>query len=126
MGSENWSTWQPWDKSLRGTLAAAQTDELETMGYETTEEAVEANGSDGTSSVLDISGFSTEPEPAQCWELTPDECEENLGTRRPTREQIEKKIDELVEGLSRGESLCVIAWKKDKPEEVYFSGWSFD
>lgn len=124
--TESWVTWQPWDKSLKGTLVAAQEVALEEQGYETIEEALEATGDEGTASVVDISGFSEEAEEAQCWELTGEECAEHLGSQKPSREVIEEKIGKIVEGLSRGEAVCVIAWKKDKPEGVVFAGPTAD
>ena len=126
MGADSWSHWQPWSKSLKATLVAAQAVALEEQGYESVDEALEATEADGTASVIDITGFVEEPEAAHCWELTAEECAEHLGAEKPTRAAIEEKIDGLVEGLGRGESLCVVAWKKEKPEAVYFAGWSFD
>jgi hypothetical protein len=126
MGSESWTTWVKYQRSLKHTLKAAQRDALEELGFDSVDEAFEAHGEDGTASPLDIFEWSDEPQPAACW--TPDEAtlERHFGTDRPTRGEVEEHVDELVEGLGRGESLAVVAYENGKPAEVLFAGWSFD
>lgn len=127
MGSESWSVWVKYSKSMKHTLQVAKQQALEELGYATEDEALEATEADGTASPIDIfSGFSSEPELGACWNLSEAELEEHFGSARPTRAQVEETVDALIERLERGESMCVLAYAKGKPAEVLFAGWSFD
>lgn len=126
MGSESWSVWVPYTKSVKQTLKVARQQALDELGYASEGEALEACDADGTASPLDIFGFSDAPEPASCWTLDADTLEAHFGSAKPSKDAVEDGVDELLEELGRGESLCVVAWKGGKPAEVLFAGWSFD
>lgn len=126
MGSESWSQWVPFTKSLTKTFEVAKEEALEELGFDDEKEALEAFDADGTASVLDLSGFVDEPEPGQCWQLTADQLEALFDTTKPTRAAVEDAADQLVEELGRGEALCLVAYANGKPSEVLFAGWSFD
>lgn len=126
MGSESWSVWVPYSKSVKQTLKVARKQALDELGYASEDEAFEAFDADGTASPLDIMSFSDAPEPASCWTLDADTLEAHFGSSKPSKDAVEDHVDELIEALSRGESLCVVAWKGGKPAEVLFAGWSFD
>ena len=127
MGSESWSVWVKYSKSMKHTLKVAKQQALEELGYATEEEALEATEADGTASPVDIfNGFASEAEPGSCWELDEDTLQAHFGSATPTKAQVEENVDALVEELGRGESLCVLAYAKGKPAQVLFAGWSFD
>lgn len=126
MGSESWSVWVPYSKSMKHTLKLARQLALDELGYDSEAEAFEACDADGTASPLDISGFSDAPEPASCWALNAATLESQFGSAKPSKVAVEDGVDELLEELGRGESLCVVAWAGGKPAEVLFAGWSFD
>lgn len=126
MGSESWSVWVPYTKSVKETLKVARQQALDELGFDSEREALEAYDADGTASPLDIDGFSDAPEPASCWALDAETLEAHFGSAKPSKAAVDDGVDELMEELGRGESLCVVAWKGGKPAEVLFAGWSFD
>lgn len=115
-----------YQRSLKHTLKAAQKEALKELGFTSVDDAFEAHGEDGTASPLDIFEWSEEPQPAACWALDEATVERHFGSDQPSREDVEAHVDELVEELGRGESLCVVAYEHGKPAEVLFAGWSFD
>jgi hypothetical protein len=88
-------------------------------------EAFKAAGASGTRSILDLERISDEPEMGAVTPLKEDELEELFGTTRPTREMV-KANGELWERLDRFQGLCIILYKDDQPDEIYFAGYSCD
>ena len=91
----------------------------------TIEEALENMDADGTASILDIDHVAASPEPTGVTVLTPAEAKQYFGTERPTRADIEHS-DQFWDDIGRGEAVCVVLYRGDRPLELYFAGISFD
>ncbi|MEO1132506.1 MAG: hypothetical protein AAFX40_07340 [Cyanobacteria bacterium J06639_1] len=115
-------------------------------------EAIEAAGSDGTRSILDIERLSPDPisedeipDDFEAWieralgtsfPLPPAMLTELFGTEKPTREEVEAVLirEEMREGMAdkfwdeidRGSCRHVIVYEDDVPIEIFFAGYSFD
>ena len=89
------------------------------------EEAMEAADADGTRSILDMERISGTPDFGAVVPLRDEELIDLFGTNKPTREMIEDNED-LFEMLERGQGVYVIAYRDDKPTEIFFAGYSYD
>jgi hypothetical protein len=87
--------------------------------------AFNAAGADGTRSILDLGRISEEPEMGAVTPLTDEVLEGLFGTTRPTREMVEANVD-LWDRLDRFQGVCIILYKDDEPDEIYFAGYSCD
>jgi hypothetical protein len=93
--------------------------------HDSIEAAFEDADADGTRSILDMMTISPTPDYNAVTPL-PEEALMNLfGTDKPTREMIEE-TDELFDELERGQGVYIIAYKDDRPSEIFFAGYSFD
>ena len=92
--------------------------------HRTIREAIRAAGADGTRSILDLDCVSEEPEFGAVAPL-PDEVLLHLyGATRPTREMVEQGADS--EYIERGQGIYIIVYRDDRPDEVFFAGYSYD
>jgi len=122
------------DEDLREHLLNEYRQQLETLSNlpepktleEKIQEIMTINGSEGTSSPLDIFGVSDAPAFFQASPLPEEEIREAFGTTEPTRDQIEANIGDVAAAMDRGFALYVIAYDEGKPSEICFTGWSCD
>ncbi len=84
------------------------------------------NQEDGTHSILDIDGISSEPEYFMAAPLTQSELLALFGTDKPTQEMIESQKDVLMTLRSSWKATYVIVYKNGEPESIYFTGFSGD
>lgn len=89
------------------------------------EEAIEEADADGTRSILDMMEVSDEPDFNVVAPLPEEDLLDLFGTEKPTRQMIEDN-DDLFENLERGQGVYIIAYKDDRPAEIFFAGYSFD
>src|SRR5262249_44951519 len=89
------------------------------------EDAFADAAEDGTRSILDIFAVAEEPEFGTAAPLSKDVLQELYGTTQPTREMIEQNMD-FFDDLERGHSVYTVAYKDEKPDELFFAGYSFD
>ncbi|HEX3046031.1 MAG TPA: hypothetical protein VHY08_14840 [Bacillota bacterium] len=89
------------------------------------QEAFNASEADGTRSILDIEKIAEKPDFCVATPLVDDIVEKIYGTKKPTREMIEKNMD-FFEQVERGHCIYLILYKEGKPDEILFAGYSFD
>jgi hypothetical protein len=93
--------------------------------HRTIRQACEEAGEQGTRSILDITAIGTEPSCSVAVPLDPDTVVEIFGTDQPDREMLEN-TPILWEYMERGQAIYTYAYKKGKPTEIMFAGYSFD
>jgi hypothetical protein len=89
------------------------------------DEAIKDADADGTRSILDMERISDDPDYGAVTPLSDDDLVDLFGTSKPTREMIESK-EELFDALERGQGVYIVAYRDDKPSEIFFAGYSFD
>jgi hypothetical protein len=89
------------------------------------EEAIEDADADGTRSILDMERVSEDPDYGSVTPLSDEDLVDLFGTSKPTREMIESN-DDLFEAIERGQGVYIVAYRDDKPSEIFFAGYSFD
>lgn len=92
----------------------------------TIEELIRMNGEDGTHSILDMDGVSSEPEFGKVSPLTPEELHQVFGTSEPSRDMIEGNLSTLLTYRQRWEGLYIVVYKDGSPHELLFAGYSGD
>jgi len=150
MGARFWSYFVPYQEDVRAALDALREQEfLAGRFYQPTEvqpgffgrivgrlpskpkppasilEARTISGATGTRSILDIERISDACDYHAVLLVPRHELRRLLGTEQPTREKVEQ-CEELVEGVDRGQGICVVTYKQGKPDGIYFAGYSFD
>lgn len=93
--------------------------------HRTIEDALAASDSDGTRSILDISGISDEPDFGVACPLSPEVLRSLYGTARPTLAAVEGNM-EFFEDVERGQAVYIVCYTGDNPTELLFAGYSFD
>jgi len=91
----------------------------------TPEEALEMTEEEGTASILDIAHISTQPE---CFAASPfsvEELQTFFGTDKPTVETM-SQADAFWDSIERGTARYVILYDNNKPNKIFFAGYSFD
>ena len=89
------------------------------------EHAREAADVDGTRSILDIEGVSDTVQFGMVARLDDAVLEGIFQTRVPTRQMIESNM-EFFDQIERGHAIYIIVYKNDRPDELFFAGYSFD
>jgi hypothetical protein len=89
------------------------------------EEAIEDADADGARSILDMERVSEDPDYGSVTPLSDEDLVDLFGTNKPTREMIESNND-LFEAIERGQGVYIVAYRDDKPSEIFFAGYSFD
>src|SRR5437762_1965868 len=89
------------------------------------EEAITDAEADGTRSILDIERVGQEPDFGVAAPLADGILEKIYGTVHPTREMIEGNMD-FLEDVERGQCVYAVVHKGDKPDEIFFAGYSCD
>jgi hypothetical protein len=147
MGGEPWFYFVPYQADINAALQALRRREFKAGRYNpvtpflefpvdaaapgpgaqhaSIEEAIQDADADGTRSILDMERVSDEPDYGAVTPLSDDDLVDLFGTSKPTREMIESN-DELFEVLERGQGVYIVAYRDDKPLEIFFSGYSFD
>jgi hypothetical protein len=147
MGGEPWFYFVPYQADISGALQALRRREFQAGRYNpvtpmpvfpveagapapgaqhaSIEDAIEDADADGTRSILDMERVSDEPDFGSVTRLPDDALVELFGTSKPTREMIESN-DDLFEALERGQGVYIVAYRDDKPSEIFFAGYSFD
>ena len=96
------------------------------------ETLLEWNAAEGTHSIIDIESVSAVPRPGAAAPLSKQQLETFFDTDRPSRSMIERSISELWDflqqdlGRYRGEATYIIVYTDDRPDEIFFIGYSGD
>lgn len=92
----------------------------------TIEELIRKNGETGTHSILDISEISETEDYNRSGKIRDSDLLDIFSTLKPSKDLIISKGSDLQ--TYRGRWLCtyVIAFQKDLPSEIYFTGFSGD
>lgn len=91
----------------------------------TPDEALELADEEGTKSILDINTISDEPDYESASPFDSDELIDYFGTNKPTIKMI-KENNEFWNDIERGMARYIIIYKDDKPDKIFFAGYSFD
>jgi hypothetical protein len=89
------------------------------------QDALDATDADGTRSILDLDHVSDGPDFGAVSPVPDDVLLDLYGTARPTRQMVEAN-DEFLEDVERGQGIYIVLYKDDKPDEIYFAGYSCD
>jgi hypothetical protein len=97
---------------------------------------------EGTHSIIDIPYFEGADDVPMLWNpftqqrdipasgvcrcATEDELRDTYGDSRPSRELVFERRGELTRWLGRWKALCVVVYDGERPEALYFEGWSGD
>ena len=92
---------------------------------ETSEEALEWAGADGTRSILDMFSVTEEPDFFAVAPLPREELIRLYGTEQPTHKVIGAN-HEFYEDMERGQGICIIVYEGDEPCEIFFGGYSIN
>jgi hypothetical protein len=132
MGAEPWDYFVPYESNIQSALNRLREREFRAGRFRgsegrpaTIEQAVELMDADGTGSILDITHVAEEPDFCAVCPLPEEVMLDLFGTDRPTRAMIEANMD-FYEDIDRGQGVYIIAYKDDKPTEIFFGGYSFD
>jgi len=88
------------------------------------EELVERAGESGTHSILDISKVTARPSRGCAAPLTKRQLKKLFGTTKPTREQLEARLYDLMNLRSPWRASYVVVYRGEKPREICFAGSS--
>lgn len=93
----------------------------------TIEELIDRNAEEGTHSIIDVCVVADRPQPGAVAPLSREELVALFGTVRPTRAQVEERVDDLVELRPNWVGTYVVAYGDDRrPEAIFFAGCSGD
>jgi hypothetical protein len=87
---------------------------------------IEANGTSGTHSIIDIERIADTPDFGAAAPFSQQELETLFGTDRPTHAMIVQKSYMLQSARSRWCGTYIIVYKDGEPDEIYFTGFSGD
>jgi hypothetical protein len=134
MGSAPWDIFTEYQPDTTAALKELRQKyfEAEYPDAASIEEVIEDADADGTCSILDIEEIGLEsidvPRGGDCGSANPLSTKkliELYGTDKPTRQQIEGN-DDFFDDIARGCAIYIIAYKSEKPSEIYFAGMSYD
>ncbi len=102
-------------------------------GHRSIQAAFEDADADGTRSIIDLITVVDEPydpdsadQPSQkVFPVADEVLEEWFGMTKPTRAMVED-CDDMWESLDRGWGIHIVLYKDDRPDEIFFAGYSFD
>jgi hypothetical protein len=92
--------------------------------HPTIQAALKASGADGTRSILDLDRISPTPRLGAVSPLSEALRRRLFGTERPSRDMVEQGAQ--FEHLDRGQGVYIVVYKADRPDEIYFAGYSYD
>jgi hypothetical protein len=95
---------------------------------QTIKEAQDRSDAQGTRSILDIERIASQPGMGVATALPRHVYRQFFGTEKPTREMIEQAVTTkgLLDDVMRWEAIYVIAFKNERPDEIFFGGCSGD
>ena len=134
MGAEPWFNVVPYEEDIAAALQKAREEVFRTGNYTRTgrkkpgsiEEARERGGEDGTASILDVDAVARRRRAGAVAPLTPGTLRKLFGTERPTHAQFSGNPFAVWDRLERGQAVYVILYRDDAPDEVLFTGLSWD
>ena len=94
-------------------------------GHASIEDAREDAAEDGTRSILDLDHVAGEPEFCAAAPLPDETLLELFGTTTPTRAVVEQNMN-FFEEIERGHGVYVVLYRRGRPDELFFAGYSFD
>ena len=80
---------------------------------------------EGTHSILDLDRVADEPDFCVASPVSKESLRQLYGTTQPTREQVEEN-ENFLEDVERGHGVYIVLYRDNKPDEIYFGGYSFD
>ncbi|GAB3512574.1 hypothetical protein [Phytohabitans suffuscus] len=110
----------PNDEMARASWHAAQ---IDVVGPDT---LLASQPFSGTHSVIDMTGVAERPEGGSVAPLPDEELDRWFGTRRPDAAAVERALGEGLSGFARWQGAYVVAYAGDRPDEIYFFGFSGD
>ncbi len=132
MGAEPWDYFVPYEENIQAALAKLRQREFAAGRYypsednpATIEEAIEMADATGTQSILDIERIAEQPDYSAVAPLPASEQVRIYGTNKPTRQMIESDMS-FYNDIERGQGVYIVAYKNDKPSEIFFAGYSYD
>jgi hypothetical protein len=143
MGAEPWSYYVPYQEDLDAALDELKQREFSAGRYRnplepdgapgTIEEAIELCEADGTGSILDMLGVQETPhEPgaevphfSYVAPLSREQLIQYFGAEHPTHSKIASCYD-FFDDIERGEGIYVIVYENNRPNEIFFAGYSYD
>lgn len=93
--------------------------------HKSPKEDLEASDADGTRSILDIEHISEKPAFGAAAPLSLQDLKFIFRTEKPTWEDIKQNLG-FFENIGRGHCVYIILYKDDKPDEIFFAGFSCD
>ena len=87
---------------------------------------------DGTKSILDLKEVSEDVGKSVAYILKKEELIKCCKTEKPTRDIIDKNMDEIWDYVDtiangvRGAGICIKVYEDEKPSELFFMGFSWD
>ena len=94
-------------------------------GHRSIEAALEASDADGTRSILDMNRVGTDPDYGVVVQYPKESLVALYGTDKPTKDMVVGNMD-FLNDVERGQGIYIVAYKDDKPAEIFFAGYSFD
>jgi hypothetical protein len=148
MGASGWSYFVPFDRDHGRALRRLQKKVFASGKFyrrprspkpKTLAELRKLSGEDGTHSILDMNRVIPPPKrPGEIQssfdeqrfgsvsELHATDLTEFFGTTKPTRAQVEDRLDEITSWRNRNVGSLVVIYKDGKPDELLFTGFSGD
>lgn len=90
------------------------------------QELLEVNSDNGTHSILDIIGISSESDYGIAAPLYESELLDLFATVQPTKEMVNDQENELLTLCDRWEATYIVVYQEDAPKWIYFCGISGD
>ena len=101
--------------------------------HTTIEKALGAGEAEGTGSILDIMRISGQPDFCSASPVAHSDLVELFGAIEPTKEAVNLTFLETngngwgyLEFIPRGQARYILVFKDNKPDEIFFLGFSFD
>jgi hypothetical protein len=133
MGAEPYSYTVPYQPDIAKALQDLRKEVFKSGNYrgsehkpKTIKEAIDNMVADGTASILDIERLSNVIDLGAAAPLEADVVLEMFGTGKPTIELIKEHEHDLYGWVGRGQCIYLISFKDNKPDQIYFAGYSFD
>jgi hypothetical protein len=132
MGGMAWSYFVPYQENIEKALQELRERIFKSKQYRgsevnpiSIEEALSLTEEVGTASILDIMHVSENQEYSSVSPLLNDDLNYFFNTTMPTHEMIEQNQD-IYDDIERGCGIYIIVYKNEKPDEIYFAGYSID
>ena len=93
--------------------------------HTTIDEALEAADADGTRSILDLIAVSEIDDFCISRVISKDQLIKYFGTEKPDRIQIENNRN-FFDDIERLKGFCIVVYRENDPDELFFAGYSAD